>query len=280
MNGQLIFVSSDNSTGKLGVDDRQLIRSRCMQGVNKKESSRRSLRASRRAARLPHPAQEYRVTSRHEPGAKVTADAVDPADLTTHSVSHDYPVAHSRGLDLEILQFIHQDTVLYPREFTFNCRLSISAVSRHIILISCTGIVTAFKQVKAIISPLFNSLYFDDMEDDGYQWLVNDTPFRHAIVLMVSAYRECSAEGHLSAMSRSHHHATVNSLNKRLSSTPEHFLIDTTIFIINVLATVAAWLGRHDEFTVHMRGLGQVVRLRGGKDFLYRRPFIRYHLQW
>jgi hypothetical protein len=123
MKDQLIFVSSENSTGKLGVEDRQLIRSRCMQGVNKKESSRRSMRASRRSAGLPLSAQAYRVTSKHDSGAKVTADAMHPVDLTTPSVSHDSSAARSGGLDLEILQLIHQDTVLYPREFTFNCRL-------------------------------------------------------------------------------------------------------------------------------------------------------------
>lgn len=118
------------------------------------------------------------------------------------------------------------------------------------------------------------------MKDDGHQWLVEDAPFRHAMILLVSAYKEHSQERHLSASTYMQHRTTLALLYARLSGEPEQFLIDTTIFIINILATIAIWLGRHDEIGAHAIGLKHIIGLRGGKKFLRERPFVKYHLQW
>lgn len=131
-----------------------------------------------------------------------------------------------------------------------------------------------------ISSPLFNGLYFDDTDEGRQLGLAQDDPFRRAVVLLVSAYREYKQQRQLSNASYRYHRATVTSLITRFSNLPEHHLIDTTIYVINVLVTIALWLGQHDEIVTHIHALKHIVNLRGGSDRLRRQPFMMYHLQW
>lgn len=134
--------------------------------------------------------------------------------------------------------------------------------------------------MKILSSPLITVLHFDGMDSDAELRLAQDDPFRHAIVLFVSAYKAYIQQRQMSVGSYKHHRATLASLIARLSTVPGHYLIDSTIYIINVLATIALWLGRHDELATHVLALKQIVSLRGGWASLQGEPFLVYHLQW
>jgi hypothetical protein len=120
------------------------------------------------------------------------------------------------------------------------------------------------------------------MKNDHFlpHMLARDTPFRHAVLLSVSAYKEHMQQKPLSATTYMHHRATVALLNARLSDTPENFLIDSTFYIINTLAHVAIWLARHDEVAAHVLALKHMAHRRGGKAFLNQRPFLKYQINW
>lgn len=130
MTGQFVFVSASNDSGRVKAKDQAVIRSRCMQGVNKKSNSRRSLLAARAANLAPVAKGQSQTTAR--------TTATDTATLQAfYGDESDNPLGHSEaGLEAlsdylthdywpklgpEVLQLIHDDSEVYPREFVFNC---------------------------------------------------------------------------------------------------------------------------------------------------------------
>jgi len=128
--------------------------------------------------------------------------------------------------------------------------------------------VNAFKAVKGINFPMFNILHFSDMRDDDHHLLVEDITFRSAIVLKLSAYRDYAQQRELGDTTYNLHRSTVALLISRFSEPSKNFLIDTTIYVINVLAAIAIWLGKQNELNAHIRAMQHIVRLCGGKRFL------------
>jgi len=117
--GKLIFVLADTKSGKVRQLDRDIIRSRYMRGKNVKTNSRRSLRAAQLAAHTLEQIQSG-------PNPSPIQSSTDP--ISTSLITLRRPCDHTRMedantpmLDLEIAQLIHQDSVMYPREFISNC---------------------------------------------------------------------------------------------------------------------------------------------------------------
>ena len=128
--------------------------------------------------------------------------------------------------------------------------------------------------------PLLNLLHFDDMEETDARFLIiQDAPFNQAMKLAISAFNDLSQQTGVSTRTHSHHQKTVSLLNARISGAPEHFLIDTTIYIINTLAVIAVWTGRHAEIAAHVAALKHIIRRRGGRSFLFGRQFVRHQMQ-
>ncbi|KAH8881752.1 hypothetical protein GQ53DRAFT_812424 [Thozetella sp. PMI_491] len=280
MTGQFAFVFVESDSGKLNLADRQLVRSRCMQGKNKKSNSRRSLLAAGRATRLPQrnraPREgnfEYR--SKEDDLTPISAGSSSPENLSVNRASATGPPAtpkaeaitrfiqqHSRSqLDWELGRFTHEDTQTYPREL-----LSLNHT---------------FQLVKTKIYPAYGHVYFDDMRNDKtvIQLLTEDAAFRHAVIVTVTAHKERMQQQPFSPDTYRHHSTAVALLNTRVSDEPENLLIDTTIYAIINLAHLAVWLARYDEIAGHVVALKHIIRRRGGQKFLLQRPFMKYQLR-
>ncbi|KAI1333127.1 hypothetical protein F5Y16DRAFT_4135 [Xylariaceae sp. FL0255] len=60
----------------------------------------------------------------------------------------------------------------------------------------------------------------------------------------------------------------VRLVNERLGSSPP-ILTDSTIAVVATVAFVEKSMGRHDNWKIHMRGLQEIIRLRGGIGALH-----------
>ncbi len=129
---QFPFVIAESDSGKINQVDRELIRSRCMKGKNKRANSRRSLGAARRAARLSQrkqtdwsaddeaegaaahipelgPSSNVNLECRLENLVSASGLTADPERYSGHLQSQYGP-----KLDQEITRFIHEDTPISP----------------------------------------------------------------------------------------------------------------------------------------------------------------------
>lgn len=66
-------------------------------------------------------------------------------------------------------------------------------------------------------------------------------------------------------------------LNKRLSTTESH-AFDSTVYIVFILASVAAMVGDYDATGAHISGLYRILMLRGGLDYLRSDPSLHFKL--
>jgi hypothetical protein len=115
-----VFVLADGDSGKVKIEDRCLIRSRCMEGKNKRQDSRRSLREERRAHRLP---RQKRDGTHKKPETKAVESTL-PADtahlaVVTRMDRRELLQALTPRLDRAMTQYTHSDTPTYPRELAF-----------------------------------------------------------------------------------------------------------------------------------------------------------------
>ncbi|KAH8892859.1 hypothetical protein GQ53DRAFT_840661 [Thozetella sp. PMI_491] len=273
MAGQFTFVLAESDSGRINKTDRDRIRSHCMQGKNKKPNSRRSLGAARRAARLSKANQaEARPHDDAEADAGIPMHAGPPgedgnypgeggsSDGGSSEAARALQMPSRLKLDGEIVQFLHVESPMYPRELL--------------------STAYTFEYVKTAIYPASPHIYFDDLRThlSLHELVSQEVPFRQAVRFVVSAFTEHMQQQPFSATTYMHHRATIALLNARLSEEPEEWLVDTTLYIINCLAHIAIWFGRHDELIAHIRATRQVIRRRGGKRFLLQRPYIQYQL--
>ncbi|KAH8660179.1 hypothetical protein BX600DRAFT_54878 [Xylariales sp. PMI_506] len=114
--------------------------------------------------------------------------------------------------------------------------------------------------------------------DETY-FIFHDTIFRHGVNLMISAYKDYVDHRSVSATTQMHQRVAFALPNNRLSDKPEVFLVDSTTYFIQLLATVAVWFGKYAELATHVRALKDIIRLRGGNRFLLKRPNIGFYIQ-
>jgi hypothetical protein len=137
-----------------------------------------------------------------------------------------------------------------------------------------------YKRVKGQLYPVRNHVAFHDLGDHLVQWLIQDAGFRQSMSLTVSAYKDFMLKRTTSAETSMHYRATLNLLNARLSEGPSAFLVDSTLYMINTLATLAIWQAQHAEIATHLNAVKNLIRLRGGKEYLLDRPSLKYYLEW
>ncbi|KFA81075.1 hypothetical protein S40288_01018 [Stachybotrys chartarum IBT 40288] len=260
MGAEFAFVSLDNTTGKTKPADRLVIRSRCMQGINKKENSRRSLRAVRKAAAAAekNPQAQSGVLKAPTAGSGSAASSTEAEELARLRDATMRYVQRYAGptLDFEIIRFFHQDTSFYPRELL--------------------GTFSIFRDLKGLMYPLHNRVQISELSPSGGSWLIDHTPFRHAVFLTVEAYREYMVDGALSASTYMRYRATILLLKARLSEELVGFSAETTIYVVNILTTIAVWLGRPAEVASHVNALKIIIAKCGGQLFLKNRPSLEY----
>lgn len=129
--------------------------------------------------------------------------------------------------------------------------------------------------------PIYDYVYFEDRPTESpLLWVMYDELFHSAVQLMVSAFEERMRHEPWGTATSKHYSNTITLLNRRLSSHGREFLSDTTIWSVNILASVAIWRSHHGEASSHTSALRQIVNVGGGKSFLSLRPTLRYHLFW
>ncbi|KAI8628124.1 hypothetical protein F5Y19DRAFT_154085 [Xylariaceae sp. FL1651] len=272
--GQYTFVSIDGDSGRVKEGDRELVRSRCMKGKNKREDSRRSLRAVRQSTSLskekkplPHRKAAAATTpSRSAPDSKNLDRSDEDPESSTMGRDGDLRITSMRSrqrhsslsLHREITQFMSEDTPTYPRELA-----SMSSI---------------FQRLKSMIYPIYPHIHFEDKIAAGpLQWLVHDDLFRHATLFIISVHKARMQQKPLDAGILRQHQVTLALLNTRLSDETQHPLTDTTVWSITLLAYAALWLARHAELAVHLRALKQLYCLYGGKSFMRQHPTLGYY---
>ena len=82
----------------------------------------------------------------------------------------------------------------------------------------------------------------------------------------------------MSPLTCSHLRQTLLYLNAKLSDPAGHTL-DSTIFMIITLAITAAMFEEHRVTSTHIRGLQEIVKLRGGYEFLKSFPKIHFKIE-
>ncbi|KAI3318985.1 hypothetical protein HD806DRAFT_539687 [Xylariaceae sp. AK1471] len=282
MTSQFAFVTIDGNRGKVKEEDRDLVRSRCMRGKNKREGSRRSLREAKRSMALPHRTKHQPLGSLLRKGATPTTSTLpssgsedSPDEYSTpNNTSQDTNLrvinmrAEKRhlgpSLGREIVRFISEDTPTYPRELVFT--------------------VQTFLGWKNTSYPVYEHLYFDDkVKESLLQYRMQDDLFRHIIYHQVSVFKLDLKKQSLSPDMLKCHQTAQVLLNNRLSDLPKpspaNFNIwNITIWSITMLAHAALWLGRHDEVALHILAVKRLCHIYGGKDYIPGLPTLRYYL--
>jgi hypothetical protein len=263
---QFAFVAAD-AHGKARKSDNLLIRSHCMRGKNKRESSRRSRRQAQ---------QQTSVVS------NILEESIGDSLSGGHEPREEEPLVLLRGpmSGLEYVQFA-TDVDDYSKQIFFKCMCSDQSareVQLHLISILHADryVDESYSSQVHALYPLEHHLAYD--RPNYAQYLASDVAFVHAMLLTVSAINDVAATNvRPSALTRVHLRNTLHYLSERLSEA-HSYTIDSTITVILTLGHVAALFGDSDAATVHLKGLARIVELRGGAGWLARVP--KFHAKF
>ena len=115
-------------------------------------------------------------------------------------------------------------------------------------------------------------------DDDYFYWLASDVGFVHSVLLSVSAINDLVAKHtRPSVLTRVHLRNTLHYLSAQLSEA-HGYTFDSIITVVLTLGHSAALFEDFDAAAVHLKGLAQIVGLRGGTDWLEKFP--KYHFKF
>jgi len=97
------------------------------------------------------------------------------------------------------------------------------------------------------------------------QWLGQDIAYRHPVLFSVSVVNCILSQIPLEKKTRYHLDKTLTFLKERLSDSILS-LQDSTILVVVSLVILFSCLRDYTSAMVHMKGLGEMVRLRGGLE--------------
>lgn len=99
-----------------------------------------------------------------------------------------------------------------------------------------------------------------------FQWLANDVTFLQCALFSTSAAHDFVRYQFISPMTYSLLSKAIATLNTTLSQNTSISLLDSTIYVVIMLATFAGMMGDRASAEAHAAGLRQMVRLRGGLE--------------
>ena len=111
--------------------------------------------------------------------------------------------------------------------------------------------------------PIEFCLELDPAVSVWYQYLLADAAFHHSLLWTTQAYFDWIKGDGLSAKALFHEAKTLQLLQSRIND-PELALRDTTIAVVVTLVMVSALVGHVSVVKKHMKGLDQIITLRGG----------------
>ncbi|CAJ2506483.1 Uu.00g006130.m01.CDS01 [Anthostomella pinea] len=254
------FVSTD-SFGKPKKDHRQLIRSHCVKGKNRRAGSYRSAQYARQDAEAS--ASKLAKTLDVNPtspslsaltqGPKGTAGAVPDPYSRKSLLAPDEAVSLLPPLAASSLAFFrfaedidHESLRLLSECVPFN------------------------------IYPIEACLDFNSTGlNRGFAWMAEDAAYLHSSLLTLSALRDYTRRQQPGSLTIFHLRKTLSLLNRKLATKDAH-LLDSVISIVMTLNMMAGIFDDSTAAQTHMMGLEQVVRLRGGMKKL--NPKIRFKI--
>ncbi|KAK7750566.1 hypothetical protein SLS62_007542 [Diatrype stigma] len=139
---------------------------------------------------------------------------------------------------------------------------------------------TTYNIIKRSTYLAYTFVNYQSIDQVTCQWLFqNDLTFVHAIMSVISVFKD-PRRGSWSPSTHFHLQRTIRHLNEELSrGTAVSLRRSSTIYIVGLLAVVAAILGNYAELGVHLSGLQQIVQLCGGRDFLHSMPGLHFELE-
>jgi len=100
--------------------------------------------------------------------------------------------------------------------------------------------------------------------------MINDICCLHSMMFAVRAFVESALHDQLSTLACFHYSQTLQLLQARLNESDQTRAIsDSTIMVVITLAQAAELTGDFAAVANHVKGLNQIVRLRGGVRALH-----------
>ncbi|KXH45781.1 hypothetical protein CNYM01_05354 [Colletotrichum nymphaeae SA-01] len=277
MPADFAFVTVSNS-GRTQPTDRSVIRSRCMIGKNRQEGSRRSKQAARKVQRaaaqtasenaglqsLHHsisPIKPWSCTAYNE---KQQAEE-DSQALNTEEIARDEtsalmpPVPHPPPSDMSLIRFA-EELERPSQEILFR--------------------LVNFNALKGTFYPIEHCVDLPrsaNSEALSFSWILQDKIFLHSALFYSSAVHEHVQRRQPGRMTQFHLRRTIKLLNEALSQ-PDSHRNEAIFHVILTLALMAGLWGDLSTTAVHMSGLRQIVRLRGGLRYLRSHPKLHFKL--
>ncbi|KAH0425525.1 hypothetical protein CcaCcLH18_10908 [Colletotrichum camelliae] len=276
MSNQFAFVVVGDS-GKTRSADRSVIRSRCMQGKNKQEGSRRSLQAARKALKTPGSSQtvEHGRGFRSIPSNSSQSPVDNPPRTRRARKYRQLPTTEDSPEDDLIAVEIPAPS-LPPTDMSLvHFADDLERPSQEVLfrLLASATLKETFYPVEHIV----NLPRSPNSEALSFSWILQDQIFLHSILFCSSAIQDRTKYAPSGKLTQFHLRRTISLLNKSLSQKNSHE--NEAIFhVILTLAMIASLWGDHDSAGVHLSGLQQIVRLRGGLEYLHRFPKLHFKL--
>ncbi|OHE94943.1 hypothetical protein CORC01_09737 [Colletotrichum orchidophilum] len=229
------FVITDTS-GKPKSDDRKLIRSHVMRGKNTRASHSGPKRPTTWVNQSsPDPPQE---TEQFAPRSLSTI-IKEPRKARLYSeawVEHVFRTPN----DLYMFQFADD----------------IDAASRGMLF-------EFYAIIKETMYPIEWCLQYDESKTPWFYWLLTDAAFLHSILFTVGLLHDSVKGESASKKTNFHVWKTLHLLNKNIAN-QNMALADSTIATIVSMCMVAEIFGQRDSAAAHIKGMRQIVKLRGG----------------
>ncbi|KAJ4360935.1 uncharacterized protein N0V89_001504 [Didymosphaeria variabile] len=239
---EFVNVSDPASNPKPGKSHQ--IRSRCMQGKNKREDSRRSIREKKRLAK--HARERKVVTTTGMPFYTDSAPVLPVGTLIS---------------DLALVRFAGPDIDGEAKGILFKA--------------------FAYNVANQALSPLDRAVDFDCLESASFEWLFEDTAFLHSILSASYAVSDLlypQWDGKPGRKTLIHLRKTLRLLQDKLSGNENVHQDESVLVVVINLALLSAVFGDWDAAAAHFKGLQKIVELRGNLQFLNSRPKLHFKL--
>ncbi|CAI0645160.1 unnamed protein product [Colletotrichum noveboracense] len=276
MSNQFAFVVVGDS-GKTRSADRSVIRSRCMKGKNRQEGSRRSLQAARKALKTTGSLQ----TVEHERGSRSvpsnsSRSSTDNPSRTRRARKYRQPPTTEDSSEDDLIALKDPTPSLPPTDICLvRFADDLERPSQEVLfrLFSSATLKETFYPVEHIV----NLPRSPNSEALSFSWILQDQIFLHSILFCSSAIQDRTKYAPSGKLTQFHLRRTISLLNKSLSQ-KNSYENEAIFHVILTLAMIASLWGDFDSAAVHLSGLQQIVRLRGGLEYLHRFPKLHFKL--
>ena len=217
------------------------IRSRCMQGKNRREGSRRTQQSKNKAAK-----------------EKEDMVAQKRIKRPVKSIAHGLLPAGSLLSDLALIRFADPDIKLETRNSLFKA--------------------FAYDFANQALSPLDNCVNFDCLDPQTFGLLLLDNAFLHSVLCAshtINDFQTPQWDGNPGHQTLFHLRKTLSLLQAKIYN---ENLDDSVVQVVLNLSLLAASFGDWGAAVAHFNGLHKIVQLKGGLAFLRARPKMHFKL--